>query len=203
MPMDKQKLEGFRVAILATDGFEQSELFEPKAALEEAGAEVEVVSPKEGAIKGWKDGNWGKSIAVDLLLEAADPNDFDGLLLPGGVINPDRLRLEEKAVRFVDSFLKSGKPIAAICHGPQTLIETKALTGKTLTSWPSLRTDLENAGARWVDEEVVVDNGIVTSRKPADIPAFNRKMIEEFQEGWHDRQQELSREAEKKRRESA
>ena len=185
--MEQSKLAGFRVAVLATDGFEQSELFDTKSALESAGAEVEIVAPKDGAIKGWKNGNWAKSIVVDVILNDADPNDFDGLLLPGGVISPDKQRMEEKAVRFVDAFVKSGKPIAAICHGPQTLIETDALKGRTVTSWPSLRTDLENAGAKWVDEEVVTDNGLVTSRKPDDIPAFNRKMIEEFQEGRHSR----------------
>lgn len=185
--MNKLELDGCKVAILATDGFEQSELFEPKQALVEAGADVEIVSIKNGEIQAWKDKNWGDCVAVDREVYGADANEFDALMLPGGVINPDRLRTDRDAVRFVKSFLESGKPIAAICHGPQLLIETKALEGKTLTSWPSLRTDLENAGATWVDEEVVTDQGLVTSRKPEDIPAFIRKMIEEFAEGKHAR----------------
>lgn len=179
------ELDGCKVAILATDGFEQSELFEPKQALEEAGADVEIVSIKNGEIKGWNHKDWGDALAVDREVYGADAADYDALMLPGGVINPDRLRMDKDAVRFVKSFLESGKPIAAICHGPQMLIETKAIEGRTLTSWPSLRTDLENAGATWVDEEVVTDNGLVTSRKPDDIPAFVKKMIEEFSEGRH------------------
>lgn len=181
------ELSGKKVAILSADGFEQSELFEPKEALEKAGAVVQVVSLKSGEIKGWKGKDWGKSIKVDVSLDEADPQKFDALMLPGGVINPDRLRIEPKAVEFVRSFFSEGKPIAAICHGPQTLIETGMIAGRRLTSWPSLKTDLLNAGAEWVDEEVVSDQGLVTSRKPADIPAFNRKMIEEFQEGTHNR----------------
>lgn len=184
--MNRLQLDGCKVAILATDGFEQSELFEPKQALEEAGADVDVVSIKNGEIKGWKEKDWGDSLAVDCEVYGADPNDYDALMLPGGVINPDKLRMDQDAVRFVKSFLESGKPIAAICHGPQMLIETKGIAGRTLTSWPSLKTDLENAGATWVDEEVVTDQGLVTSRKPDDIPAFIRKMIEEFSEGRHD-----------------
>lgn len=180
-----KELSGKRVAILATDGFEQSELFEPKEALEKAGAEVTIVSLKPGEIKGWKEKDWGKSIKVDQLVNQADPQKFDALMLPGGVINPDRLRMEPKVVEFVTGFFEEGKPVAAICHGPQTLIETGLVAGRRMTSWPSLKTDLLNAGADWVDEEVVVDEGLVTSRKPADIPAFNRKMIEEFKEGKH------------------
>jgi protease I len=183
--MNRLELDGCRVAVLATDGFEQSELFEPKQALVEAGADVEIVSIKNGEIKAWKDKNWGEMLAVDREVYGADPDDYDALMLPGGVINPDTLRMDQDAVRFVKSFLESGKPIAAICHGPQMLIETRAIQGRTLTSWPSLRTDLENAGATWVDEEVVTDHGLVTSRKPDDIPAFIRKMIEEFAEGKH------------------
>lgn len=190
--MNRLELDGCKVAILATDGFEQSELFEPKLALVEAGADVDIISIKNGEIKGWKDQNWGDHVAVDREVYGLDASEYDALMLPGGVINPDRLRTDEDAVRFVKSFLESGKPIAAICHGPQLLIETKALEGKTLTSWPSLKTDLENAGATWVDEEVVTDNGLVTSRKPEDIPAFIRKMIEEFSEGKHDRHLEAS-----------
>ncbi len=178
-------LEGKKIAILATNGFEQSELFEPKEALEKAGAEVEVVSPEKGEIKGWSKGDWGKKCSVDKTLDEANAEDYDGLLLPGGVINPDKLRTEESAVQFVQSFVDSRKPIAAICHGPQILIETGCVAGKTMTSWPSIKTDLRNAGANWVDSEVVTDNGLVTSRKPDDIPAFNKKMVEEFAEGVH------------------
>ncbi|MET0752039.1 MAG: type 1 glutamine amidotransferase domain-containing protein [Pyrinomonadaceae bacterium] len=181
------KLDGLKVAILATDGFEQSELFEPKKALEEAGAEVSVVSLKAGEIKGWAHTDWGESIAVDLVAADANAEDFDALQLPGGVMNPDKLRMDEKAVSFVKAFFDAGKPVAAICHAPWTLVEAGVVKGKTVTSWASIRTDLENAGAKWVDEEVVVDNGLVTSRKPEDIPAFNKKMIEEFAEGVHKR----------------
>jgi protease I len=182
------KLEGIKVAILATDGFEQSELFEPKKALQEAGAEVKIVSLKAGEIKGWNEKNWGDSIAVDLTVDEANAEDFDALQLPGGVINPDKLRMEEKAVQFVKAFFDAGKPVAAICHAPWTLVEADAVRGRTVTSWRSIKTDLENAGAKWVDQEVVTDNGLVTSRNPGDLPAFNQKMIEEFAEGVHRRQ---------------
>ncbi len=182
------KLNGKKVAILAANGFEQSELFEPKKALEDAGAEVSIVSLESGEIKGWDKKDWGKSIAVDLTVDEANANDFDALQLPGGVMNPDKLRMNEKAVSFVKSFFESGKPIAAICHAPWTLIEADVVKGKTMTSWASLQTDLENAGAKWVDKEVVVDNGLITSRNPDDIPAFNQKMIEEIAEGKHQRQ---------------
>jgi protease I len=178
-------LSGKRIAILATDGFEQAELLEPRRALDEAGARTDVVSPKEGQIKGWQEQDWGETVSVDVLLAQADPNNYDGLLLPGGVMNPDKLRMDPKAVDFVRSFAESGKPIAAICHGPWTLVEAGAVRGRKVTSWPSLQTDIRNAGGMWVDQEVVTDNGIVTSRKPADIPAFSRKMIEEFAEGQH------------------
>jgi protease I len=181
----KNRLDGVKVAILATDGFEQSELFEPKKALEDAGAEVIVVSLKSGEIKGWNHTDWGYSIAVDMTVKQASAENFDALQLPGGVMNPDKLRMDEDAVNFVYSFFDAGKPVAAICHAPWTLVEAGVVNGKTLTSWASLRTDIENAGGNWVDEEVVVDNGLVTSRKPDDIPAFNRKMIEEFAEGVH------------------
>jgi protease I len=180
-----EELKGKKVAILSTDGFEQSELLEPMKALKEAGASVQVISISSGEIKGWNHTDWGKTIKVDLTLDKADAEKFDALMLPGGVINPDKLRINEKAVQFVKAFAEAGKPIAAICHGPQTLIETGMVIGRTMTSWPSLKTDLINAGAHWVDEEVVVDKGLVTSRKPDDIPAFNRKMIEEFAEGIH------------------
>jgi protease I len=179
------RLDGIRVAILAADGFEQSELFEPKKALEEAGASCSIVSLEAGAIKGWNHTNWGNSIDVDLTVMEANADDFDALQLPGGVMNPDKLRMNEKAVAFVKAFCDAGKPVGAICHAPWTLIEADAVRGKTVTSWPSLRTDLENAGADWVDEEVASDNGLITSRKPDDIPAFNEKIIKEFAEGIH------------------
>ncbi|HMN67869.1 MAG TPA: type 1 glutamine amidotransferase domain-containing protein [Bdellovibrionales bacterium] len=178
--MTTQSLKGRKVAILATDGFEQSELEKPKKALEDAGAETKVVAPKDGKIKGWRDKDWGDKVSVDLALDEADASAFDALLMPGGVMNPDSLRLNDRAVEFIKHFTESGKPIAAICHGPWPLIETGFVKGKTMTSWPSLKTDLTNAGAKWVDAEVVVDHGLVTSRKPDDIPAFNRKMIQEF-----------------------
>jgi protease I len=183
----EKKLDGLKVAILATDGFEQSELFEPKKALEEAGAQVSVVSLKTGEIKGWNHTDWGDKVTVDLTVSDANAEDFDALQLPGGVMNPDKLRMDEEAVGFVKAFFDAGKPVAAICHAPWTLIEAGVVKGRTLTSWASVRTDLENAGAKWVDEEAVVDNGLVTSRKPDDIPAFNKKMIEEFAEGVHKR----------------
>jgi protease I len=172
-----------KIAILATDGFERSELHSPKDALEKAGAETVIVSLRPGTIKAWKDGNWADEIKVDETIDSVKAYDFDGLVLPGGVMNPDSLRKDENAVRFVKDFVEMGKPIAAICHGPWTLIETGVVRGKTMTSWPSLKTDLTNAGAHWVDEAVVVDNGLVTSRKPDDLPDFNEKMIEVFQEG--------------------
>lgn len=181
-----EELRGKRIAALVEHGFEQSELLEPKAALEAAGAEVDVVSPQQRKVKGWKHTNWGDEVAVDRHLDDAIAGEYDGLLLPGGVLNPDRLRINDKAVRFVRAFVDSGKPIASICHGPWTLIEAGAIRGRRVTSWPSLATDLRNAGGEWVDQECVVDNGLVTARKPDDIPAFNRKMIEEFAEGPHE-----------------
>ncbi len=173
-----KQLTGKKIAILATDGFEQVELTEPKKALEEAGATTEVVSPKSGEIKGWKFTDWGEKVKVDKTLEQANPADYDALVLPGGVINPDHLRMEPKAVNFVKEFVQSGKLVAAICHGPWTLIEAGVVRGKTMTSWPSVKTDLKNAGANWVDEQVAKDGNIITSRKPDDIPAFSRKIIE-------------------------
>jgi protease I len=181
------ELNNIRVAALVDNGFEQSELLEPKKALEAAGARVDIVSPQNGKVKGWQHTDWGQEVAVDVALDSASADQYDALLLPGGVMNPDKLRANAKAVQFVKQFVDSGRPIAAICHGPWTLIEAGAVKGRKLTSWPSLQTDLKNAGAKWVDQEVVTDNGLVTSRKPADIPAFNRKMIEEFGEGRHDR----------------
>jgi protease I len=180
-----QSLQGKKIAALVTDGFEQSELLEPRKALQQEGAEVLVVSPKAGEVKGWDRLHWGASVRCDIKVEAARADDFDGLLLPGGVMNPDKLRSDPNAVAFVKAFADAGKPIAAICHAPWTLIEAGAVEGRTMTSYQTLRTDLINAGANWVDKEVVVDNGLVTSRKPEDIPAFNRKMIEEFAEGRH------------------
>lgn len=176
------ELRGRRVAILATNGFEQSELFEPKKALEQVGAIVKIVSPRNGEIVGWNKTDWGRSIKVDVSLEDAEPSAFDAIMLPGGVMNPDKLRMNERAVEFVRHFVTSGKPIAAICHGPWTLIEADGVRGRTMTSYRSIKSDLMNAGAHWIDQEVVVDNGLVTSRKPDDLPAFNKKMIEEFSE---------------------
>ncbi|PYO94383.1 MAG: protease [Gemmatimonadetes bacterium] len=179
------KLKNTRVAILATDGFERAELIEPRKALDAEGAETKVISPKSGQIKAWEKDHWGETVRVDVALEQAKPDDFDALLLPGGVINADSIRMEPRAVEFVRAFVTAGKPVAAICHAPWILIEADAVRGRKLTSWPSLKTDLKNAGANWVDEQVVTDNGLVTSRKPDDIPAFNKKMIEEFGEGVH------------------
>jgi protease I len=181
------ELNGRTVAVLATDGFEQVELTEPVRALKEAGAKVQVVSPKPGEIQGWKHHDKGDKVKVDNALSSAEPASYDALVLPGGVINPDALRLEEKAIAFVRHFVEAKKPIAAICHGPWTLINAGAVKGKKMTSWPSLQVDLRNAGATWVDEPVVVDDGLVTSRKPDDLPKFNAKMIEEIREGRHDR----------------
>jgi protease I len=172
-------LMGLRIAILATDGFEQAELVEPKRALEKAGATAKVISPKEDKVKGWDIDHWGSEVPVDVQLKSAKAEDYNGLLLPGGVMNPDKLRMQPEAVEFVKQFVDSGKPIAAICHGPWTLIEARAVSGKTMTSWPSLKTDLKNAGAIWVDK---VDGKLITSRKPDDIPAFNREMIRLFSE---------------------
>ncbi|HLH30308.1 MAG TPA: type 1 glutamine amidotransferase domain-containing protein [Terriglobia bacterium] len=183
--MAKKDLTGKRIAILVDEGFEQVELIKPRKALDRVGAQTQVVSPQETEVRGWNTKKWGKSVAVDVPLESADPAEFDALLLPGGVMNPDKLRMNQKAVEFVKHFLDAGKPIAAICHGPWTLLEAGGVQDRTMTSWPSLKTDLRNAGANWVDEEVVTDRGVVTSRKPDDIRAFNKKMIEEFAEGQH------------------
>ena len=179
VPQDN-KLHGVKVAILVTDGFQQVELTEPKNALQAAGAETLIVSPKDEQVRSWNFTDWGEKLPVDLKLDEAKPKDFDALLLPGGVLNPDALRIEPKAVAFVKAFFDAGKPVASICHGPWTIIETGAARGRRMTSWPSLKSDLENAGADWVDEEVTVDRNLVTSRKPEDIPAFNAKMIELF-----------------------
>ncbi|PYX48198.1 MAG: protease [Acidobacteria bacterium] len=180
--MATNTLQGKKVAILVTDGFEQSELLEPKKALEQAGSKTQVVSPANKKVKGWNHTEWGQEVPVDVPLDSANPEQFDALLLPGGVMNPDHLRMNPKAVEFVKHFTDAGKPVAAICHGPWTLIEAGAVRGRTMTSWPSLKTDLKNAGANWVDKEVVTDRFLVTSRKPDDIPAFNREMIRLFAE---------------------
>ena len=191
--MAPNNLNGKRVAILATDGVEQVELTEPRKALDQVGAKTVVVSPKSGKIKGWQHDHWGDEIPVDVSLEGANAETFDALLLPGGVMNPDHLRQNKQAVQFVRSFFEAGKPVAAICHGPWLLVEADVVRGRTVTSWPSLQTDLRNAGADWVDREVATDEGLVTSRKPDDIPAFNKKMIEEFAEGRHEGQRDAAR----------
>src|SRR5215470_3359958 len=175
--MASDNLRGIRVAILATDGFEQAELLEPRRALHEAGVTTMVVAPKDDKIKGWNRKEWGHEVPVDIPLKEAKAEDFHALLLPGGVMNPDRLRMIPEAVAFVKHFAGGGKPIAAICHGPWTLIEADAVRGRTMTSWPSLKTDLGKAGANWVDAETIRDNNLVTSRKPHDIPAFSREII--------------------------
>jgi protease I len=175
-----QGVKGRKVAILATDGFEQVELTEPRKALDQAGAQTRVVSPKAGEIRGWKSTEWGDTVKVDVPLEQAKPEEFDALMLPGGVMNPDKLRMDPKAVQFVKAFFGAGKPVAAICHAPWAIIEANCAMGRRIASWPSLKTDLENAGAEWVDEEVCVDANLVSSRKPEDIPAFNREMLALF-----------------------
>jgi protease I len=181
----EQKLRGKKVAILVTHGFEQVELTEPRKALQQAGADTKVVSPAEGRVKGWNFTEWGDEIAVDVPLDRARAEDYDALHLPGGVMNPDQLRIDPSALAFVREFFASQKPVAVICHGPWTLIDAGVVKGRRITSWPSVRTDLVNAGADWVDEAAVVDQGLVSSRKPDDIPQFNAKMIEEFAEGRH------------------
>ena len=183
--MAKKDLTGKRVAILVDEGFEQVELIKPRKALDKVGAHTEIVSPQEGEVRGWNLKRWGKVVPVDTSLESADPASDDALLMPGGVMNPDKLRMNPKAVEFVKHFFEAGKPVASICHGPWMVVEAGAASGRTLTSWPSLQTDIRNAGGMWVDQEVVTDQGLVTSRKPDDIKAFNKKMIEEFAEGQH------------------
>ena len=171
-------LDGRKIAMIATDGFEQSELLEPKANLEKAGARVMVLSLKMGEIKGWDHTDWGTNVRVDGLVKEARPDAFDALVLPGGVMNPDKLRVDKDVVSFVKQFVESGKPVAAICHGPWTLIEAGVVKGRTMTSWPSVATDLKNAGAKWVDMEVAVDGNIITSRKPEDIAAFSKAIVD-------------------------
>ena len=176
-------LAGKKIAILVADGFEQVELSKPREALDHAGAVTQIVSPAGKKVKGWNHTEWGEEMDVDVALKSADPGEFDALQLPGGVMNPDHLRMDPAAVKFVKHFFESGKPVAAICHAPWSLIEADVVRGRKITSWPSLKTDLRNAGAEWVDEEVVRDGNLVTSRKPDDIPAFNREMIALFAEG--------------------
>ncbi len=179
------KLMDKKVAVLATNGFEESEFTEPIKALKEAGAQVDVVSLQKGKIKAWAEKDWGKEYDVNKTVSEVNAQNYDALVLPGGVLNPDQLRVNKDAVNFVTEFLQEHKPIAAICHGPWTLIETGLMEGREVTSYPSIRTDLINAGASWVDKEVVVDNGLVTSRSPKDLPAFCKKMVEEIAEGVH------------------
>ncbi|HEY1581798.1 MAG TPA: type 1 glutamine amidotransferase domain-containing protein [Chthoniobacterales bacterium] len=188
------ELNGRKVAILAADFFEQVELTKPRKALEDAGAEVKIVSVKSGQIQGMNHADKGDKVEVDLTLDEADPEDFDALMIPGGAMNPDTLRSTPAALEFTRHFFQAGKPAAVICHGPWVLADAGVARGRKLTSWPAIQMDLKNAGATWVDQEVVVDNGLVTSRKPDDIPAFNRKMIEEFEEGKHSGQKAESRE---------
>lgn len=181
----EKKLTGKKVAIVMTNGFEQAEFEEPFKTLKDEGADVKVISLKKEKIKAWDKKDWGKEVEVDLAIEEANSADYDALVLPGGVMNPDALRTNNNVVEFVKDFIRADKPIAAICHGPWTLIETGMIKGRTMTSYKSLKTDLTNAGVNWVDQEVVVDEGLVTSRTPKDLPAFCRKMVEEILEGIH------------------
>ena len=181
----EQKLSGKKVAILVADGFEQVEMTKPRDALKEAGARTSIVSLRAGKIEGMNHADKGDTFDVDIALDEARPEEFDALMIPGGLMNPDTLRATEEALTFVRHFFEEGKPVAAICHGPWVLIDAGVARGRTMTSWPAIKTDVRNAGATWVNEEVVVDNGLVTSRKPDDIPAFNKKMVEEFAEGQH------------------
>ena len=174
------KLQGIKIAILVEDGFEQVELVDPRKALNDAGAATSIVSPKSPSVRGWNHTDWGDELPVDLPLDRAHPNDFDALHLPGGVMNPDRLRMQPKAVAFVKAFFDAGKPVSVICHGPWTIIEAGVARGRKVASWPSLKTDLRNAGAEWTDQEAVVDGNLVSARRPSDIPAFNRAMIDLF-----------------------
>jgi protease I len=178
-------LKDLKVAILTENGFEQIELLSPKQVMEEAGVSVQIVSPQPKEVRAWDEDNWGITITVDKTLDEANPQDYNGLMLPGGVMNPDKLRTNKKAVEFIKHFIESGKPVGAICHGSQTMIETGLLRGRTMTSYPAIKTDLINAGVKWVDKEVVVDNGLVTSRSPKDLDAFNKKLLQELAEGVH------------------
>jgi len=189
------KLQGKRVAFLATDMVEQVELTKPWKAVEEEGAKVELVSLEEGEIQGFNHYDKANTFKVDRTVEEARPDDYDALVIPGGVGNPDTMRMDVNAVQFVRGFFEQGKPVGVICHGPWMLVEAGVVRGRTVTSWPSLQTDIRNAGGNWVDEEVVSDQGLVTSRKPDDLPAFNRKLIEEFAEGRHEEQAQKAQEA--------
>jgi len=189
------ELQGKKIAFIATEGVEQAELTEPWKAVEEAGGQPELISIEEGEVQAWEHFDKGGSFKVDKTIEEAQPGDYDGLVLPGGVANPDQLRGDENVVSFIREFATSGKPIGVICHGPWTLIEAGVVEGRKMTSWPTLQTDLRNAGANWVDEEVVVDQGLVSSRKPDDLPAFNAKIVEEFAEGRHEKSAEKAKEA--------
>lgn len=182
-----RSIENKKVAIITENGFEEVELTSPMNALEKAGATVHVISPQKEKVKAWDHDHWSIEVPVDKTVDEANPADYDMLLIPGGVLNPDQMRMNEKCVAFAKHFMESGKPIAAICHGPQLLIETGTLKGKKMTSYPSLKTDLVNAGANWMDKEVVVDNGFVTSRSPKDLEAFNKKIVEELSEGVHEK----------------
>lgn len=187
-----KNLSGKKVAILVADGFEQVEMTKPREALQNAGAETKIVSPKSGQVQGMNHADKGDKFDVDLTLADAQPEDFDALVMPGGLMNPDELRVNDDALEFVRHFFTEGKPVAAICHAPWVLIDAGVIRGRTVTSWEHIKTDVKNAGGKWVNEEVVVDNGLVTSRKPDDIPAFNKKMIEEFCEGKHEKQREAT-----------
>lgn len=178
-------IENKKVAILTDNGFEESELTSPMQALKDAGATVHIVSKQEGIVKGWSQGNWSIEVPVDVQLKDANPENYDALMIPGGVINPDQMRRHTEYIKFAEHFLEAGKPLAAICHAPQLLIETGMISGREMTSFASIKTDLINAGALWEDKEVVVDNGLVTSRSPKDLEAFNKKIIEEISEGSH------------------
>jgi protease I len=191
--MADAQLQGKHIAIIATDMVEQVELVEPRKALEAAGATTDLLSIRPGTIQGFNHFDKADEHKVDKLVEEVDARDYDALFIPGGVGNPDQLRTDENAVQLTRAFFEQGKPVAAICHGPWVLVEADVLNGRTLTSWPSLQTDIRNAGGNWVDKEVVVDQGLVTSRKPDDIPAFNRKLVEEFAEGVHARQRAAAR----------
>jgi len=182
MPDNNKK----RVAILTENGFEEVELTSPKKAMENAGLKVDIVSSETGHVNAWDHDHWSITLPVDVNLSEANPNDYDALMIPGGVLNPDKMRMQEDYVNFAKSFMESGKPVAAICHGPQLLIETGMIKGRKMTSYPSISTDLKNAGAQWFDEEVVVDQGLVTSRSPKDLEAFNKKLLEEVSEGVHE-----------------
>ena len=193
--MAEKKLQGKRVAIIAADMVEQVELVEPRKALDEAGAQTDLISLKPGTIQAFNHFDPADELEVDRAIEEVDASEYDALMVPGGVGNPDQLRGDENVVSFVRHFFEAGKPVAAICHAPWVLVEAGAVGGRTLTSWPTLQTDIRNAGGNWVDQEVVVDQGLVTSRKPDDIPAFNKKMLEEFCEGKHAGQREKTKAA--------